>query len=225
MNTQIDITQNGTTTLATAGKYCDRNIDVNVNVDNPNIVGLVQGTIEGDFVNDAVTSLRYCAFYGCSKLTSISLPNCTTLNAGYNFSNCSQVTTLNLPNLTTLQTATRNFANMNNLQELNLPNLTSAGTMDSTFLNAERVKVINLPKLGGVTFSKEVFANCYCLRTLILGGDFISMSNTNVFRNTGSWISSSFSVYVPDNLVDTYKTATNWTAYADKIKPISELEG
>lgn len=31
-NTQIDITTNGTTTLATAGKYCDRNIDVNVEV-------------------------------------------------------------------------------------------------------------------------------------------------------------------------------------------------
>ena len=31
-NTQINITENGTTTLATAGKYCDRNIDVNVNV-------------------------------------------------------------------------------------------------------------------------------------------------------------------------------------------------
>ncbi len=31
-NTQINITENGTTTLATAGKYCDRNVDVNVNV-------------------------------------------------------------------------------------------------------------------------------------------------------------------------------------------------
>jgi hypothetical protein len=31
-NTQIDIVTNGTTTLATAGKYCDRNIDVNVAV-------------------------------------------------------------------------------------------------------------------------------------------------------------------------------------------------
>ena len=33
-NTQIDITDNGTKTLATAGKYCDRNIDVNVAVRN-----------------------------------------------------------------------------------------------------------------------------------------------------------------------------------------------
>ena len=32
-NTQISITANGTKTLATAGKYCDRNIDVNVNVE------------------------------------------------------------------------------------------------------------------------------------------------------------------------------------------------
>lgn len=31
-NTQINITANGTKTLATAGKYCDRNIDVNVAV-------------------------------------------------------------------------------------------------------------------------------------------------------------------------------------------------
>lgn len=31
-NTQINIAANGTTTLATAGKYCDRNIDVNVDV-------------------------------------------------------------------------------------------------------------------------------------------------------------------------------------------------
>lgn len=33
-NTLINITENGTTTLATAGKYCDRNIDVTVAVEN-----------------------------------------------------------------------------------------------------------------------------------------------------------------------------------------------
>lgn len=34
-NTQINVTANGIKTLATAGKYCDRNIDVNVNVPIP----------------------------------------------------------------------------------------------------------------------------------------------------------------------------------------------
>ena len=37
-NTQIDVISNGTVTLATAGKYCDRNIDVNVNVQEAYIV-------------------------------------------------------------------------------------------------------------------------------------------------------------------------------------------
>ena len=32
MSWQFNITENGTTTLATAGKYCDRNIDINVDV-------------------------------------------------------------------------------------------------------------------------------------------------------------------------------------------------
>lgn len=43
-NTQINITENGTKTLATAGKYCDRNIDVNVNVTpkSPDFVNVLE---------------------------------------------------------------------------------------------------------------------------------------------------------------------------------------
>lgn len=45
-NTQIAITSNGTTTLATAGKYCDKNIDVNVNVSSSDTGITPTGTIE-----------------------------------------------------------------------------------------------------------------------------------------------------------------------------------
>jgi len=31
-------------------------------------------------------------------------------------------------------------------------------------------------------------------------------------------------IYVPDAQVATYKTATNWVAYADYIYPLSEIE-
>ena len=30
-------------------------------------------------------------------------------------------------------------------------------------------------------------------------------------------------VYVPDDMVDTYKSATNWSTYASQIKGMSEL--
>ena len=29
-------------------------------------------------------------------------------------------------------------------------------------------------------------------------------------------------IYVPDDLVENYKTATNWSVYASQIKPLSE---
>ena len=40
--------------------------------------------------------------------------------------------------------------------------------------------------------------------------------NTAIENGTGY-------IYVPDSLVDSYKTATNWSTYASQIKPISEL--
>jgi hypothetical protein len=31
-------------------------------------------------------------------------------------------------------------------------------------------------------------------------------------------------IYVPDESVETYKSATNWSIYADQIKPLSEYQ-
>ena len=51
-NHKIDITKNGKTTLATAGKYCDRNVEVNVNVPE-------QQTQFTNLVNDGSTIIKY----------------------------------------------------------------------------------------------------------------------------------------------------------------------
>ena len=32
-------------------------------------------------------------------------------------------------------------------------------------------------------------------------------------------------IYVPDESVEAYKTATNWSAYANKILPLSQYKG
>lgn len=58
-NTQINITENGTTTLATVGHFCDRNIDINVNVASTG------GSLEDFIPNKAFNvtgdaSYRYC---------------------------------------------------------------------------------------------------------------------------------------------------------------------
>ena len=51
-NIQIDISSNGTKTLATAGKYCDRNIEVNVDVPPVGITPTGTKTITTNGVHD-----------------------------------------------------------------------------------------------------------------------------------------------------------------------------
>lgn len=157
MNTQVNITENGTTTLATAGKYCDRNIDVNVNVPTYETElaeqkaitdSIVNGTITTYF-NDTVETVRAHAFRNCRALERAEFTKVTVIQ-GYAFSDCNALAKL--------------------------------------VIRTESV--------------------CRLL-------------NTNVFANIDS---SVLNIYVPDSLVDGYKTATNWSTYADQIKPISELE-
>lgn len=228
MNTQINITENGTTTLATAGKYCDRNIDVNVEVPAPAVsyTSLLDGTISGELVDDKVTSLRYHAFYYCGNLESISLPSCTKINGGSAFFYCSNLTAINLPMLTEIEGGSQMFEEARKIQEVNFPNLTTiGGSTTRMFRRCEKVTKIALPKLGGTTLQTYMFTYCYQLHTLILGGDTLNpLANTNALSTAGTESSIPLSIYVPDDLVDTYKTATNWSTYADKIKPMSELE-
>ena len=249
-NIKIDVTENGTTTLATAGKYCDRNIDVNVSVED-RLAALIQGTIEGEYASDEVTSVKENAFSTCKSLTGVSFPKCTSIGAesfrgctalesvnlpscvsfinavssGYFFDSANNLKSINIPNLTTIETGTRAFGGCYALEEFNAPNLTSLTSTISMFTTCRKLKRINLPKLGGTTINMRTFENCYVLEKVILGGSQLNpLDNVSAFSNAGAYIENGVNIYVPDDLVDTYKTATNWSNFADKIKPISELE-
>ena len=181
MNTQIEITQNGTTTLATAGKYCDRNIDVNTDV--PTYEGELaeQKAISDSILNRAIT-----------EFTSNTL---TRIDA-YGFAYCKLLHTVNCPKVSSL--AAGCFSYCSALQQIEF------FSVDDIFGNA--------------------FSNCSKLDTLIIRYNGICrLRSTNAFSNTPIKDGTGY-IYVPDDLVDTYKTTTNWTTYANQIKPISELE-
>ena len=48
-----------------------------------------------------------------------------------------------------------------------------------------------------------------------------TLQNTNAFINTpisnSTYLGYYGSIYVPSSLVDTYKSATNWATYSDRI--------
>ena len=186
---------------------------------------LLDGTITGEYIDVGVTCLQLGAFAGCKNLTKIYLPNCTEILGRYAFEGCESVTTLELPNLTRITDATYTFQGMSKLQSIDLSKLTEVEGFAAVFYNCYEVRRIDLRSLGGVAFGSNAFRYCKKLETLILGGTAMNtLVNTNVLGAAGQNAPNGLSIYVPDALVEAYKTATNWTAYASKIKPMSELE-
>lgn len=197
-------------------------------------------TFGGDYTNDRVAIIKYGTFYENNKLTSVSFPNVTSVE-GYAFYKCSLLKNIDISKLTTaaayafaytapsvlnfpllISASTYSFGYINSTCEVNMPQLTNIG--NSCFRDSKGITKGDFAvasKIGPVAFYY-----CNNLATLILRkSDAICvLENTSAF--TGTKIADGTGlIYVPDALVDTYKSATNWSNYANQIKPLSELEG
>lgn len=157
------------------------------------------------------------AFTGCDGLTEIDFPKCTYIGT-YGFQSCQKLATINLPELKTVGGYA--FQSCSSLTSVVMPKLEKLGTAD--FYSCWRMHTFDLPVCASISSNSIIY--CSALTKLILrsptlctlGGN--GLANTPIAKGTGY-------VYVPDNLVEEYKAATNWANYASQIKPISELEG
>lgn len=112
------------------------------------------------------------------------------------------------------------FANCTALRTANFPNVTSIG--GGAF---EECSALGRVDLGSVTsIGSAAFRFCENLKTLIIRTPTLA-ENTDLGTFSGTAISEGTGyIYVPDDLVDEYKSTTAWTNVANQIKPISELE-
>ena len=144
-------------------------------------------------------------FERCLTLNSIDMSSFDTskVTIMYNmFNTCTRLTSLNLSGFDTSQTTnmTQMFSACENLKKLDISSFSSE-------------------KLAA---SGQMFARSG-IETLIIDNPILFQIKTdNCFNNTPIASGTGF-VYVPDAMVETYKSATNWSVYADQIKPISEL--
>ena len=67
-----------------------------------------------------------------------------------------------------------------------------------------------------LTIENRAFENCNNLKTII-----IRQSNSVPKLYWGNKFNYA-TIYVPDSLVEEYKIASNWSAFANNIKPLSE---
>ena len=177
--------------------------------------------------NNDWTSGTSFMFYRASNLNEIGpiLKGCTRVTNLESFLDWTTITRLPdgiLDDCVNLQNCKSFVNHCSNLEYVpprmfdNCPNI----TMNNHFFeNCSKLEYLDLGNLHRID---ETFCqNCYRLQTVILRrSSVVPLNNRNAFQNNAS----GRYFYVPDSLVNSYKSATNWNYYSSSIKPLSEIE-
>ena len=199
---------------------------------------IITRSISGTYSNNRITEVGVCAFLGCFNLAEIDLPNVTQLKRNA-FESCKSLQTINLPKVTEFD---RDVFVNSGIQQADFPLVTTIGT--GCFRQARSLTSANLPLITALpmdffrestiqtadfaavtNINRTAFTDCTSLETLIIRTQSVCVISDISVALRGSKIAAGTGyIYVPDNLVDSYKTATNWVTLANQIKPISALE-
>lgn len=150
-------------------------------------------------LSDNITNIPTNTFYQCYKLALTTLPSGITSIGNYAFYNCYKLALTDLPS-----------------------SLTSIGTYG--FCGCKNINTLTINSSSTLTINNYAFINCTNLTTLIFPNvtSVPTIASSTIFNSSGITASTG-NIYVPDNLVDAFKSATNWSTYATRIKAISLL--
>ena len=157
-----------------------------------------------------VTSMGKLEFYGGYLLPEISFPLLTTVLDAAAFG-CTALSTFNLLKATEISESV--FRN-SGLTSTKFPLVISvAGYAFHDYMNLSTAKFSKATSIGDMA-SQE----CFSKASIIVGTKLNDEMAICALEGTDSFPSSTGAIYVPYNLQDKYKTATNWSSFVDKIK-------
>lgn len=201
----------GTTDLINPQDFADeiRNLPSGGDVD-----ALVTRTIT-EYESNVIESVSKYAFYECSEMTRVNAPNVKTI-LNLAFAYCTALSSIDFPHVENV--ALQAFYMCQSLASVNTPNLSYLSDLVFRDCKAlKRLELNNCTNIGSMCFFMSG------LTTLMLGAPNVcTLANTNAFQSTPIANGTGY-IYVPADLVDTYKSATNWSTYASQIKSIDEL--
>lgn len=128
---------------------------------------------------------------------------------------------VNYPNLTSIGTCAYNTTSISRIENLgSITTILGGNTIEATFGNCAKLYFVRLPATL-TSIGKQAFYGCKALETFICESVVPPSLNETTFSSTNS----TFVIYVPDDSVEAYKAAANWSAYSARIKGISEYQG
>ncbi len=197
-------------------------------------------------ISSNIVSVGVYSFYNCTNLTSADFPKAITLE-DYAFYATSALVDINFPLVRTVGRYTFRGSGFSNayfpsvtsigatsfgyntaLTSANFPKLTE--TAGSAFASCPSLVSVDLPK--ATTIATYSFEKCYSLKAVILRKETVcTLDNTSAF--TGCYhflgtVDSTYNpngskdgyIYVPSALINTYKTASNWSNYASQFRAL-----
>ena len=187
-------------------------------------------------VAEDITAIPDYSFYKYTGLKKLRIPNVTTIGISA-FDSCNQVDQIDIPKCTKI--GNRSFASCNKASFINAPLLEEVsaggfyGMQTATTANIPLVKklasqgfyysrTIERLDFQQLTLIEQLALNQTNLTVLIIRtGSVCSLGNVNALANSPVAKGTGY-VYVPRNLVDSYKSATNWSTYANQIRAIED---
>ena len=110
-------------------------------------------------IPDSVTEIGGNAFYECSNLTSVEMPNVTKIG-GNAFQECSSLTSVEMPNVTTI--GDNAFEECSSLTSVEMPNVTKIGYI--AFYKCSNLTSVKMPNVVELDWS--VFNGCSSLTSV-----------------------------------------------------------
>ena len=214
--------------------------------DYPEICGYMQDSInEQEFKNSSITSAYFPnvanigneAFYECYNLTSAYFPNAVNVNDGA-FYNNHNLQHAHFTGATTIGDSV--FYNCSNLKRIVMPKVVSVGKY--AFEHCNNIESVYMQSVASIdeaafkfcsklksaiffnlnTINNYSFSDCVELTTIIIDNkSSVCEAYESIFRNTPIESGTGY-IYVPKELVDSYKSATNWSTYANQIRAIED---
>ena len=166
-------------------------------------------------VNKAET-IGNSVFYECTALTSVNIDSARYIETKA-FYGCSALTSIYAPYATKVTDSA--FSQCKGL--LSAVIYGSTGLFSSAFYYCENLKKIEM--IFASNIKSYAFGECKALVSVVLRGysNTCSLENINAFINTPVANGTGY-IYVPSALIDTYKTATNWSTFASQFRALED---
>lgn len=188
-------------------------------------------------IPESVTSIGYAAFQSCKNLESVTVYGALTNMGGAVFSVCERLKSVTMHNGVTLIGKSA-FQQCEALTDVILPSSVIL-IEDSAFSHCRSLTAVTIPE-GLKSIGHNAFCNCTGITNLTLSNTVESIGNYAFYNckslkevlcrpvdppvlGTSVFESNALNrkIYVPSKAVDDYKTAGNWSEYANYIFSMS----